>query len=67
MNRDQIEGKAKELKGRIKQGAGDVIDDEHLKDEGVADEAEGEVQKGFGNIRDKVGKAIEEVGEKIKR
>jgi len=67
MNRDQIEGKAKELKGRIKQGAGDVLDDEKLQDEGVADEAEGEVQKGFGNVRDKVGKAIEEVGEKIKR
>jgi uncharacterized protein YjbJ (UPF0337 family) len=67
MNRDQIEGKAKELKGRIKQGAGDVMDDEKLKDEGVADEAEGEVQKGFGNIRDKVGKVIEEVGEKVKR
>jgi uncharacterized protein YjbJ (UPF0337 family) len=67
MNRDQVEGKAKEIKGRIKQGAGDVLDDEKLKDEGVADEAEGEVQKGFGNVRHKVGKAIEEVGEKIKR
>ena len=67
MNKDQIEGKAKELKGRLKQGAGDVLDDEDLRNEGVADEAEGEVQKGFGKVRDKVGNAIEEVGEKIKR
>jgi uncharacterized protein YjbJ (UPF0337 family) len=67
MNKDQVEGKAKEIKGRIKQGVGDVADDEKLHDEGVADEAEGEVQKGFGNVRDKVGKTIEELGEKIKR
>jgi uncharacterized protein YjbJ (UPF0337 family) len=67
MNKDQVEGKAKEIKGRVKQGVGDVLDDEKLHDEGVADEAEGEVQKGFGNVRHKVGDAIEEVGEKIKR
>jgi uncharacterized protein YjbJ (UPF0337 family) len=67
MNKDQVEGKAKEIKGRLKQGAGDVLDDENLHDEGVADEAEGEVQKGFGKVKDKVGSAIEEVGEKIKR
>ena len=67
MNKDQVEGKAKEIKGRVKQGVGDVLDDEKLHDEGVADEAEGEVQKGFGNARHKVGEVIEEVGEKIKR
>jgi uncharacterized protein YjbJ (UPF0337 family) len=67
MNRDELEGKAKELKGRVKQGVGDLADDEKLHDEGVADEAEGEVQKGFGTARRKVGEAIEEVGEKIKR
>ena len=67
MNKDQVEGKAKEIKGRIKQGVGDVLDDENLHDEGVADEAEGEVQKGFGDVRHKVGKTIEEVGEKIKK
>jgi len=67
MNRDQVEGKAKEIKGRIKQGVGDVANAEDLRNEGVADEAEGEVQKGFGDVRHKVGKTIEEVGEKIKK
>ena len=67
MNRDEIEGKAKEIKGRVKQGLGDIADDEKLRDEGVADEAEGDVQKGFGTAKRKVGEAIEEVGEKIKR
>jgi uncharacterized protein YjbJ (UPF0337 family) len=67
MNRDELEGKAKEIKGRVKQGVGDLTDDEKLRDEGVADEAEGEVQGGYGRARRKVGEAIEEVGEKIKR
>jgi uncharacterized protein YjbJ (UPF0337 family) len=67
MNRDELEGKAKEIKGRVKQSVGDLTDDENLRDEGVADEAEGDVQKGFGRGRRKVGEAIEELGEKIKR
>jgi uncharacterized protein YjbJ (UPF0337 family) len=67
MNRDELEGKAKEVKGRVKQSVGDLTDDEDLRDEGVADEVEGEVQAGFGRAKRKVGEAIEEVGEKIKR
>jgi uncharacterized protein YjbJ (UPF0337 family) len=67
MNRDELEGKAKEVKGRVKQSVGDLTDDEQLRDEGVADEAEGEVQKGFGRARRKVGEAIEDLGEKVKR
>ncbi len=67
MNRDEVEGKAKEIKGRVKQGVGDVTDDQNLHDEGVADEAEGEVQKGFGTTKRKVGEVIEDVGEAIKK
>jgi uncharacterized protein YjbJ (UPF0337 family) len=38
-----------------------------LHDEGVADEAAGTVQEGFGRGRRKVGEAIEELGDKLKR
>ncbi len=41
MNRDEVEGKAKEVKGKVKQGVGDLTDDERLRDEGEADQAEG--------------------------
>jgi len=67
MNRDEVEGTAKEIKGRVKQGVGDLTDDQNLHDEGVADESEGEVQKGFGTAKRKVGEAIEDVGEAIKK
>jgi uncharacterized protein YjbJ (UPF0337 family) len=38
-----------------------------MHDEGVADEAAGNVQEGFGRARRKVGDAIEDIGENIKR
>ena len=66
MNRDELEGRADKIKGKVKQAAGDLTDDERLHDEGVADEAAGNVQEGFGRARRKVGEAIEDVGEKLK-
>ena len=66
MNRDEINGKVDRLKGRIKQGVGDVTNDPQLRDEGVADEAAGNVEEGFGKARRKVGEALHEVAHKIK-
>jgi uncharacterized protein YjbJ (UPF0337 family) len=67
MNRDELEGKLDQAKGRVKQEVGDLTDDERLHDEGVVDEASGEVQSGVGKAKRKVGEAIEDVGEKFKR
>lgn len=67
MNRDEAEGKADQIKGKIKQAAGDLTDDERLHDAGVADEAAGNVQEGFGRGRRKVGEALEDLGDKLKR
>jgi uncharacterized protein YjbJ (UPF0337 family) len=67
MNRDELDGKAKQVKGKVKQSIADLTDDDRLHDEGTADEAEGEVQEGFGKARRKVGEAVEDIGEKIKR
>jgi uncharacterized protein YjbJ (UPF0337 family) len=67
MNRDELDGKTDQLKGKLKQAAGDLTDDDRLHDEGVADEAAGEVQEGFGRARRKVGEAVEDLGDKLKR
>jgi uncharacterized protein YjbJ (UPF0337 family) len=67
MNRDELTGKKDQLKGKIKQAAGDITDNDRLHDEGVADEAAGDVQEGFGRGRRKIGEAIEDIGEDIKR
>jgi uncharacterized protein YjbJ (UPF0337 family) len=67
MNRDELEGKGDQLKGKVKQAAGDLTDNDRLHDEGVADEASGDVQEGFGKARRKVGEAVEDLGDKLKR
>ena len=67
MNKDELNGQADQIKGKLKQAAGDLTDDERLHDEGVADEASGDVQEGFGRARRKVGEAVEDVGNKLKR
>ena len=66
MNKDELDGKADALKGRVKQGVGDLTNNDRLHDEGVADEAGGKIKEGFGKARRKVGDAIEDVGDKIK-
>jgi uncharacterized protein YjbJ (UPF0337 family) len=66
-NKDELEGKGDQIKGRAKQAWGDITDDERLHDEGVADEAAGNVEEGFGRARRKVGEAIEDIGEDLKR
>lgn len=67
MNRDEFEGKKENLKGRIKEAAGVVSGDQELEDEGANERAGGALQEGVGRVRRKVGEAIEDLGEDIKR
>ena len=67
LNDDELRGKADQVKGRVKDAIGRATGDEHLRDEGAADEAAGKVQEGVGKARRKVGEAIEDIGDSIKR
>jgi uncharacterized protein YjbJ (UPF0337 family) len=67
MNRDEVEGKADELKGKLKQAAAHVTDDPALHDEGMTDETAGKVQGAIGTARRKVGEAVEDVGKTLKK
>jgi uncharacterized protein YjbJ (UPF0337 family) len=66
MNRDELEGKATEAKGKIKKNVGEMTGNERLRDEGVADEIAGDTQDKIGEGRRKIGNAIENLGDKIK-
>jgi uncharacterized protein YjbJ (UPF0337 family) len=66
-NRDELDGKTEQVKGRVKQAWGDLTNNEEVRDEGVADEAAGTVQEGFGRARRKVGDFIEDLGDNIKK
>jgi uncharacterized protein YjbJ (UPF0337 family) len=66
-NKDEIKGKFDQAKGTVKENIGKAIDDRELESEGIADRAGGQIREGFGTARRKVGEAIEDVGEDIKR
>lgn len=53
-NEDQTKGKAKDIGGKVKEEAGDALDNDEMKREGQADQAEGKVQKGVGDAKDKL-------------
>ena len=67
MNRAELEGKAEALKGKIKQATGDLTNNPALHDEGAADEVAGKTQEALGSVRRKVGEAIEDVGNAVKK
>jgi uncharacterized protein YjbJ (UPF0337 family) len=48
------DGTMDDAKGRLKQAAGDLTDDESLKNEGRVDRATGSIKDAVGNAADKV-------------
>ncbi len=49
---DRVEGAAKNMGGKLKEGAGNLTGDEKLKAEGKADQVEGKIQNTVGGIKD---------------
>lgn len=63
MDRDRVEGAAKNLGGKAKEAAGKLTGDEKLKAEGRAEQMEGKVQNAIGGAKD----ALRENNEKQRR
>ena len=59
-----MSGESDQLKGRLKKAAGDLTDDDNLRDEGERDEAAGKVKDKVGDVKDKVEDAIDSVRDK---
>ena len=66
-NRDELEGKFDQAKGKVKETVGRAVNDRDLEVEGQSDKTGGKVQEGFGTARRKVGEAIEDIGEAFKK
>ena len=54
-----------QAKGRIKQAAGDLTDNDDLKREGKVDEATGKVKGAVDDVADKAGDAADKVKDKL--
>ena len=67
MNRNEREGKKKNVKGRAKEAAGILTGNKNLESEGARERAEGVAQERIGNASRKVLEAIEDLGRKIQK
>jgi uncharacterized protein YjbJ (UPF0337 family) len=52
MDKDRVEGSAKEIKGKTKEVAGKVLGDAKLESDGKADKIEGKLQNSIGGVKD---------------
>ena len=66
-NKNEVDGKIDQARGKVKQAVGDLTNDDDLKAEGEADEVAGKVQDTIGRGARKVGGAIEDIGKAVKR
>ena len=52
MNKDRVEGKVKDIAGRVERQAGEWTDDPKMQVKGAAKQAEGKVQNTWGKAKD---------------
>lgn len=52
VDKNQVQGGAKEIGGKIKEAAGKLVGNERLQADGMADQAEGKTQKNYGKVKD---------------
>lgn len=52
VNKDTLQGSAKDVGGKLKETAGNVTGDQKLRTEGVLDQIKGKLQNAVGNLRD---------------
>ena len=58
VNKDQVKGVAKQVKGSVKETAGRMTGNRQAEAEGAAEKTVGKVQKGFGDVKEKVKGAL---------
>jgi len=56
-----------DAKGRVKEAAGDITDNDRLKREGKADQAGAKVKEFADDVKDKVEDAVDKVKDKLHR
>jgi uncharacterized protein YjbJ (UPF0337 family) len=61
-----MSGEADKVKGRVKQAAGDLTDNDRLKNEGRKDEAAGKVKDAADTVKDKFNDAVDKVKDSSK-
>ncbi len=58
---------ADDIKGRVKEAAGDLTDNDRLKREGKTDQAAGKIKEMADDVKDKLDDAVDAVKDKLNR
>ena len=62
-----MDGTGDKMKGRVKQAAGDLTDDDDLKNEGKKDEAAGKAKDVIDDVKDKADDLVDKIKDKSRR
>jgi uncharacterized protein YjbJ (UPF0337 family) len=62
MNKDQVEGKVKDVAGRVQRQAGEWTGDNEKQVRGAAKQVEGKMQNAWGNVKEAGKKAVDKAG-----
>jgi uncharacterized protein YjbJ (UPF0337 family) len=65
MNDDRVEGAAKNIGGKIKEGVGKAVGDTKLRREGQVDQVKGRAQNTIGGIKDEAREKLEKDDDKL--
>lgn len=63
MNKDRVEGKAKDIAGRVERQAGEWSGNPKMQVQGAAKQAEGKIQNAVGQVKDAARKRADEEDE----
>jgi uncharacterized protein YjbJ (UPF0337 family) len=58
VDKDRVDGSAKNIGGKVKEGVGNVTGDSKMQTEGKADQAKGKIQNTIGGIKDSIKDAL---------
>ena len=61
------DGTTDDIKGRVKEAAGDLTDDKDLKHEGQADRAAGKVKDAIDDVQDKAEDFVDKAKDKLSK
>lgn len=67
MRQQEVRGKVKKAKGKVKEAVGILSGDKKMEREGSLERAAGAVQEGLGGARRKVGEVLTNLGNTIKK
>lgn len=63
----EIKGKIKKAKGAVKENVGHAVGNRRMENQGAADRRKGNVQETLGKARRKVGDAVKDLGDTLRK